>query len=896
VIPPTGSITFLFTDIEGSTRMLEELGDVWADALATHNRLVREGIAAHGGHEVDRQGDAFFVVFEDAASAVAAVRALQAAFAREAWPGGADLRVRMGLHSGDVRLRPEGYVGVDVHRGARICAAAHGGQILLSRETLDQVADLDVRDLGEHRLKDLTKPVRLYQLLGEGLDAVFPPPRSLNTTNLPMQRTALIDREQEVAATVALLRDDSARLVTLTGPGGTGKTRVALQTAAELVGTYTDGVFFVPLAPVVNLAHLESTIATTIGAPLEGNGLVRFVRDRELLLTLDNFEHLLESAELVANLLTESAKLRVLVTSRAPLHLSGEHEVPIQPLSEEHALALLTERARSARPDFEPDEAAGQLCQRLEGMPLAIELAAARLKHLTAEALLVRLDRSLDLLSGGARDLPERQRTLRATIEWSYRLLDSSEQLLFERLSVFAGGWTLDQAEVVCSLPGEDGVDVLDGIASLVDKSLVYWTPAQDRDPRYFMHTTIAEYALERLRARGEEAVFRGGHRDHFRKLVEGVRPIATLAGIHALRPERENLRAALRWSLDAGDTEDALRIAYRLWRYWTESGSLREGRQWLEAALANLDMSGTVLEARALDASAFLAAQQGDFEIAEKRLDAAEDIARASRHSWLALGWCLYRRGQLELDRGRLEPAERPLLEAAELFRTQAYGIGVAWALIELGRRRLLGGEATLALRLFRGAIEADRADPEQIAVAYAQSLAGSTATLLGDAGGLEEMKGGLETLDALQANYTLAVALLHAAPAYRQAGDARGERQAVARATRLCLDSGVVPRASACLEGAARIAVDEERLAEAARLWGAADQAAAAIGVVPSPLRLSLREPLERTVREALGEDTFRREFEYGRSYTLENALQLGIGMLAQPELLGAQTAPTS
>ena len=713
---PSGSVTFLFTDIEGSTRLLEELGDVWATALAEHNRLIREGIATLRGHEVDRQGDAFFIVFEQAADAVAAARELQAALADHPWPGDADLRVRMGIHSGEVTLGPEGYVGVDVHRGARICAAAHGGQVLLSQATLELLGDAQARDLGEHRLKDLTKPVRLYQLLGHGLESDFPPPRSLDATNLPVQHTPLVDREDEVATTVALIRGDAAKLVTLTGPGGTGKTRIALQTAAELVGAYRDGVFFVPLAPVANAADVESVVALAIGAPVEGNGLVRFVRDRELLLVLDNFEHLLDGVPLVTQLLSESPGLHVLVTSRAPLHLSSEHELPVQPLADQHALALLTERARSARPDFEPDEAARQLCARLEGMPLAIELAAARLKHLTADALLARLNHSLDLLSGGARDLPERQRTLRATIEWSYRLLQSDEQLLFERLSVFAGGWTLVQAEAVCSLPADDGLDVLDGIASLVDKSLVYWTAAADQEPRYFMHVTIAEYALERLRARGEEDTFRRRHRDHFRDLVESVRPIATLSGIRTLRPERENLRAALGWSIDAGDGEDALRIAYRLWRYWTESGSLREGRRWLDEALAAVDVTGTVLEARALDASAFLAAQQGDFETAVPLLDASEEIARGAPGAWLALGWCLFRRGQFEIDRGRLESAEDPLREAEAVFHANSYGIGVAWALIELGRCRLLSGDAPRRAQLLppgdRGRPHRSRAD----------------------------------------------------------------------------------------------------------------------------------------------------------------------------------------
>ncbi len=443
---PAGTVTFLFTDVEGSTRLLQEHGPGYAGLLADHRRALRDAFTRHAGVEVDTQGDAFFVAFPRAADAVAA-----AADARHELETG-PIRVRMGIHTGEPIVTGEGYVGIDVHRAARIAAAAHGGQIVLSdttRRLLD--SDAPIRDLGEHRLKDLTGVERLYQL-GDG---DFPPLRTLDATNLPVAASPLVGRELELGELVALL-SDGTRLLTITGPGGTGKTRLALQVAAELVGTLSDGVFWVPLAGLSDAELLPSEVAQAIGAL---DDLAGFLRGKELLILLDNFERLLDAAPAVSAVLAASKGLRVLVTSRTPLRVSAEREYRLEPLRMNDAAALFVERARAIGRELVPDATVGAICRRLDGLPLAVELAAARTKLLAPERLLERLDSALPLLTGGARDAPERQRTLRATIEWSYDLLDAAGKELFARVSVFAGSFSLAAAEDVCDadLDGSTG-------------------------------------------------------------------------------------------------------------------------------------------------------------------------------------------------------------------------------------------------------------------------------------------------------------------------------------------------------------------------------------------------------------------------------------------------------
>ena len=675
---PTGTVTFLFTDVEGSTRLLHEHGVGYADLLATHRAALRGAFAAHGGVEVDTQGDAFFVAFARAADAVAA-----AAAGREALADG-PVRVRMGVHTGEPLVTDEGYVGLDVHRAARIAAAAHGGQIVVS-ETTRQLCDGDVElhDLGARRLKDLTGAQHLYQL-GPGN---FPPLRTLDATNLPVAASPLVGREREVDDLVDML-SDGTRLLTLTGPGGTGKTRLALQAAAELVGRLRDGVFWVPLAGLGDPHLLEAEIAQSVGARDDFAG---FLRDKELLLLLDNFEHLLSAAPAVSGALAASRDLRVLVTSRAPLHVSGEREYRLEPLPTGDAATLFAERARSVGRELTPDATVEAICRRLDGLPLAVELAAARSKLLAPDRLLERLDAALPLLTGGARDAPERQRTLRATIEWSYELLDRDGRELFASLSVFAGSFPIAAAEEIC------GAD-LDGLAALADSSLLKPIGAD----RLLMLETIREYAGERLASTEGARELRARHAAFFAALAEEAyagRLDEETAWAERLELDHDDLRAAF-GELDA---DGALALAGALGWFWLSHGHLAEGRDRLAAALTASSTTGPVL-ARALVAAGALAARLG--AVAEGRAQVDEGIAhwselddRAELAAALdALGWVLIY--DANEDEASLEAFERSLAVWQELGdragETRAT-VGVCQVLVALGdveRAETLSGE----------------------------------------------------------------------------------------------------------------------------------------------------------------------------------------------------------
>src|SRR5262245_10464673 len=502
---PQGTVTFLFTDIEGSTRLLQALGDGYADVLADHRRTLRAEFARHGGVEVDTEGDAFFVAFPKASDALAAAAAVREALAE------GPIRVRMGLHTGEPTVTEEGYVGIDVHRAARIAAAGHGGQILVSQSTRDLVGADRLRDLGMHRLKDLAAPERLYQLD----DDEHPPLKSIDQTNLPVQPTPFVGRERELAEVLALL--DTHHVVTLTGPGGSGKTRLALQAAAESVEQYGDGVWFVSLAAVWDPQLIEPTIARVVGGP---DDLYQFLAGKRTLLVLDNLEQLLpEAADIVARLDT-----RILATSRSRLNIAAEQEFPVQTLPLDDAAALFTQRARQLEPRFEPNAVVHRIAERLDGLPLALELAAARVKVLTPGQILERLGRSLDLLTSGAHDAPERQRTLRGTVEWSYRLLTAGEQLLFARMAVFTGSFELESAEAVCSAE-------LDALQSLVDKSLL----RHSEDGRFFMLETIKALALEKLSDLADASLLRRRHDDYFLGVAEELNACERQSGMRDL-------------------------------------------------------------------------------------------------------------------------------------------------------------------------------------------------------------------------------------------------------------------------------------------------------------------------------------------------------------------------
>jgi predicted ATPase/class 3 adenylate cyclase len=703
---PTGTITFLFTDIEGSTRLLQELGDRYPDALEDHRRLLREAFERDGGHEVDTQGDAFFIAFARTQDAANAAAEAQRSLAGHDWPGGRQLRVRMGIHTCEATPTEHGYVGIGVHRGARIAAAGHGGQILLSETTRNLLeehsSELAVRDLGEHRLKDLSQPQHLYQLVGEGLAADFPPLKTLENrpTNLPPQPTPLVGRAQELREICELVCGEG-RIVTLTGPGGAGKTRLALQAGAELLERFPDGAFFIPLAALTDPDLVLPTVAQTLGVTSAGiQTLESYLAEKELLLVLDNLEQVLDAAPQIAELCSQGARLKVLSTSREPLRLSGERVYPVPPLElEQEAVELFAERARAAKPDFELDgntPVVRELCARLDGLPLALELAAARIATLTPEAMLERLGDRLRLLSGGARDVPERQRTIRDTIEWSYELLSNEERSLFARLGPFAGGFTLEAAEAVCDAE-------LDALTSLVAKSLV-----QHTDGPYSMLETIRAYALERLGDARDEVAER--HASYFLVLAEQgwTERFEREAYWRArLEPELDNLRAALDW-LTERDSERELRLAAYLGFLWSRLSHFREGRSRLEAALGRSTKDPRA-RALALVWAGQCAAWLGDTETGIER-------TKESLALWRSLGdrdevaMTLNMLAAAQFLRGDNAAARAAAEESLSLTRTIGHEHGVVSCISMLTQILVAEGDIQSAEPLAREALAASR------------------------------------------------------------------------------------------------------------------------------------------------------------------------------------------
>ena len=563
--------------------MLERLGERFVDVLAEHDRVLREAIAGCGGREVRTAGDSFFVVFSRAGDALECARRMQLMLGAHAWPDRQAPRIRIGIHTGHPRPVNGDFAGLDVHRAARVMAVAHGGQVLLTEEVragLD--SSLDVLDLGYHRLKDLPAPERLFQLLGDGLEREFPALRSLNRSNLPIPAGALVGREVEVEGALASLSRAEVRLLTLTGPGGAGKTRLAIETAAQAVSRYRDGVWFVSLALIADPALVVSQIAAVLevepvaGEPLE-RSLCATVFERELLLVLDNFEHLVDAAGVVADLLGSAPSVTVLCTSREPLRIRGEHRMDVPPLALADACELFLQRAVAVRPDLTVTEeeraAVERICARLDGLPLALELAAARVAAVGPRMLEARLTQGL-ALPPGARDLPARQRTLRATIDWSYRLLPGPERAQLTSLVPFIGGVRLETAESIW------GPDAIERLSSLAEKSLVRRREDSDSEPRFWMLETIREFAAERSAADDTANAAADRHAEYFFALAEAaalelIGP-AHLRWLDRLEADYPNLRAALA-HLQENSPPRAVRMAGCLGWFWDTRGYLPE-------------------------------------------------------------------------------------------------------------------------------------------------------------------------------------------------------------------------------------------------------------------------------------------------------------------------------
>jgi len=663
---PTGTVTFLFTDVESSTKLLHELGsEAYAEALAEHRRVVRRVFSRHGGVEVDTQGDAFFIAFPTALSALDAAREAQGALAQ------GPIRVRMGIHTGTPHVTEEGYVGPDVHKGARIAAAGHGGQVLLSKEARE-LPQVELTDLGEHRLKDFAEPVWIFQLGTER----FPPLKTISNTNLPRPASSFVGRQKEVEEVVSLLQD-GARLLTLTGPGGSGKTRLAIEAAAELVPEFRNGVFWVGLSPLRDPALVLETAAQAVGAK---NGLASHVGEREILLLLDNFEQVIEASPQLPDLIEACPNLRLLVTSRELLRVRGEVEYAVLPLPGPEAVELFCTRGKLK----EPAETIAELCRRLDNLPLAVELAAARTSVLSAAQILERLTQRLDLLKGG-RDAEARQQTLRSTIEWSYELLSSEERALFVRLAVFRGGCTLEAAGKVV------GAD-LDTMQSLVEKSLL-----RHADERFWMLETIREYAAERLEASGGAEEMRRRHAEHFLALAEEVEPhlrVEFKEWPDRLEREHDNLRASLDWFEAAGETQLALRLAGAVWVFWRDRSHMTEGRRRLESAL-RADERPTAARAKALNGASFLATFSGDAATGRLQGEEALAIHRTLGDAWGTadslhwLGWAVAMDGDWARALPLLDESRQLFQELGDEYQTVDVTHDVAWAYGELGDRK---------------------------------------------------------------------------------------------------------------------------------------------------------------------------------------------------------------
>jgi predicted ATPase/class 3 adenylate cyclase len=655
---PSNLLSFLIADVRGYTRYTVEHGDEAAARLAGRfAELTEEVVKGHDGDVLELRGDEALVVFSSARNALRASVALQAAFqdAVAADPS-LPLTVGMGLDAGEAIPVKGGYRGGALNLAARLCSIAGAGEVFCSQTVIGlarKTEGLAFLDRGQVQLKGLPDPVRVTQVVPEGAVPSEVPIFSVSHTppsNLPIQPTPFIGRQREVSEIAGMLRRERVRLLTLSGPGGTGKTRLALQVAEDILSNFADGAFFVSLASLADSGPVASSIATALGVKEMGEQplaetLSDYLRDKQLLLVLDNFEHVLPATSLVSELLLRCPRLNVLVTSRAALRLAAEHEHPVLPLalpdpkqlpdldalSQYDAIALFVERAQAVKPGFavtnENAPAVAEICSRLDGLPLAIELAAARIRLFPPHTLLQRLSSRLTLLTGGARDAPVRQQTLRNAIDWSYSLLAEGEQRLFARLSVFAGGFSYEAAEAVCNPDGE--LDLLEGLTSLVEKSLLRQEDAPTsaaEEPRFLPLETIREYAAEKLTASGEEQRLRQDHATFFTEMVEhGERKFwgpGQKEWMDQLEREHDNLRAVLGWSLRDGDPMFGLRLAVVIGIFWEDHGHLSEGRRWLEALLAGDAGAGTSQRAKAFDTAGMLARGQGDFQHAHLRLE----------------------------------------------------------------------------------------------------------------------------------------------------------------------------------------------------------------------------------------------------------------------------------
>jgi predicted ATPase/class 3 adenylate cyclase/Tfp pilus assembly protein PilF len=909
--PPTGTLTFLFTDIEGSTRLWEHDALAMQAALARHDAILRWAIEERNGYVFKTVGDAFCAVFTTAPDALEAALDIQRRLLSSEWEESGPLFVRMALHTGAAEERDGDYFGPPVNRVARLLSAAHGGQVLLSLPTQELVrdqlpAETTLRDLGEHRLKDLFRPERVYQLSAAELPSEFPPLRTLDAyrNNLPLQPTPLIGREKEVSEVCNLLRGHETRLLTLTGPGGTGKTRLALQAAADLLDDFPDGTYFVRLATLTEAELFFSAVAETLGVketgeqPL-GESLKDYLGQRRLLLVLDNFEQVLEAAPAVTELLAVTPDLKVLVTSRAPLRLYGEKDYAVPPLSipdvrhlpdlktlsQYEAVRLFIERAKSTKVDFEvTDEnapAVAEICVRLDGLPLAIELAAARIKMLPPKAVLKRLSGRLKLLTGGARDLPERQRTLRGAIEWSHALLDEGEQLLFARLAVFSGGRTLEAIEAICDAEGDLPVEAFEGVSSLLDKSLLRQEEGPSGEPRFVMLETIHEFAREKLGESAEEQEIKRVQAEFFFTLAEEAYPelkgANQLEWLERLEAEHDNMRAALSWALERKEVELALRLGGALWLFWSMRGYQSEGRRWLEQALAIEGRGWREWRTMALAGAGTLASEQGDLDRAQETCEEGlELLANEAREASEAKLWLLSCLGWVALEREENSQAKELYEESLALSREMDDTWWLASSLLGLAFVSHSRGDYERATELYEESMDLFRELGDKNSLA---TCLGSLAMIVysqGDLGRATKLtEEAVALFRELGARGGVSVGLYNLGWIALIQDDLGRAAELYRESLSLSWDSGMNTLVQNALEGFACMAGAKGEAERAARLWGAAQTLHEAKGITRDPDFLAEADARILHVRLGMGEKAWEEAWRKSRAMTLEEAV---------------------
>jgi predicted ATPase/class 3 adenylate cyclase len=914
--PPTGTVTFLFTDIEGSTRMWERSPQAMQAALARHDEILRGATEQHGGYIFKTVGDAFCCAFPTAPDALEAALDGQWLLLKERWGESIPLRVRMALHMGAAEERDGDYFGPPVNRVARLLSAGHGGQVLLSLPTQELVRDqlpvgTSLMDLGERHLKDLFRPERVFQLLATGLPSEFPPLRTLEAyrNNLPLQPTPLIGREKEVAEVCDLLGAEATRLLTLTGPGGIGKTRLALQAAADLLDEFPDGTYFVQLATLTEAELFISAVAETLGVreigeqPLD-ESLKDYLHERRLLLLLDNFEQVLGAAPTVTELLTAAPGLKVLATSRAPLGLYGEHELPVPPLTlpdlklqpplerltQYEAVGLFVERARAVKPDFkvtnESAPAVAEICVRLDGLPLAIELAAARIKMLPPKAMLQRLSSRLKLLTGGARDLPERQRTLRATIEWSFALLNEGEQVLFGRLAVFSGGRTLEAIEAICDAEGDLPMEVFDGVSSLLDKSLLRQEEGPNGEPRFVMLETVHEFAREKLKESAEAEEINRAHAQYFLTLAEEANPelkgANQLEWLERLEAEHDNMRAALTWALKRKEVEVALRLGGALWWFWSMRGYHSEGRRWLEEALAMDGRVSPEVRAMALAGVGELAFDQGDLDRAKEACQEGLELleheeGREAREAKLNL---LVWLGFVAWVREEYERAKQLFEEGLALSQERSDTWWLATFLLYVAIVPHYLGDYERATELTEESMDLFREQGDKLSLAYCLNNLAMMVYSQGDLGRAAQLtEEAVALFRELGARGDVALGLYNLGWIALLQDDLGRAADIYKESLTLAWDTGMNHIVQGDLEGFACLAAVRGETERAARLWGAVQALHETKGIPRDTDFLAEAGARISAVRSGMGEEAWEEAWRKGRAMTLDEAVSYAL-----------------